>query len=97
MSDTELTAVKFLKQWRAYNKGDIAGFEEAVAKKLVDGEVAEFHKAGKSSARTQQPAAASGKAASKDAAKTQTTAVVDAAPQSGTDAAAQAGEDNYRP
>lgn len=47
MSDNKLTAVKFLKQWRAYTKGDIAGFEEAVAKKLVDGGVVDYYSTGK--------------------------------------------------
>lgn len=94
MSDTELTAVKFLKQWRAYNKGDIAGFDEAVAKKLVDGEVAEIHKAGKNNARNPQPAKAS---TGKETAKTQPAPAVDAAPSSGPEAAGNPSEDDFRP
>ena len=81
MNDTELTAVKFLKHWRAYNKGDVAGFDEAVAKKLVDGEVAEYHKSTKSAGRTQQQAKAS---TAKDATKAQATAApVDPGPGAG--------------
>lgn len=37
------TVVKFLKTWDKYVKGDVAGFEPRVAKKLIDGKIAVQH------------------------------------------------------
>lgn len=97
MSDTELVAVKFLKQWRAYNKDDVAGFDEGVAKKLVDGGVAEYHKVGKAAApRAPQPSKAAAKEVNKPAASaapanTDAAAAGEAGQQGG------AGDEDFRP
>ena len=42
MSTAKNVIVKFRKGWRGYNAGETAGFEEEVARVLVDGEVAEY-------------------------------------------------------
>lgn len=41
MSNQEKVAVKFVKHWRGYNPGEIAGFEPSEAQLLHDGGVAE--------------------------------------------------------
>lgn len=92
MSDSKLTAVKFLKQWRAYTKGDIAGFEEAVAKKLVDGGVADYCSTGK--AGRQQSAKASAPKEPQKAAPADTSA---AAADGASGANGAADGENYRP
>lgn len=38
---TEKKVVKFLKGWRGYNAGEIAGFDTETADTLIDGDVAE--------------------------------------------------------
>ncbi|ABM32207.1 hypothetical protein QRO08_16665 [Paracidovorax citrulli] len=38
---TKKMIVRFVKGWRGYNAGEVAGFEAGEAKKLIDGEVAE--------------------------------------------------------
>lgn len=59
MSTTEKRAVKFLQAWRGYSAGEIAGFDENVAEKLVKGKVAEEYSAdGEKASATQTPAKA---------------------------------------
>ena len=41
MSTAEKLSVKFLKGWRGYNAGEVAGFDPSVAGALIDGDVAE--------------------------------------------------------
>lgn len=41
MSTQEKVPVKFVKHWRGYNAGEIAGFEPELAQRLHDGKVAE--------------------------------------------------------
>lgn len=55
--DQELTGVIFLKDWRSYNKGEIAGFDEATAEALVDAEIAKYQKAEKPDGQTKTPPA----------------------------------------
>ena len=62
-------AVKFLKSWRGYSAGEVAGYALDEAQRLVDGEVAEFFdkakaKAAASAAAKAQKAAAAAVAAS---------------------------------
>ena len=40
-----MISVKFIKPWKIYSRGDVAGFEAEQAKTLVDGKVAEEVKA----------------------------------------------------
>lgn len=47
----EKVMVVFAKSWRGYSKGEKAGFDEAQAKALVDGKVAELLKGGKAGAK----------------------------------------------
>lgn len=42
MSKTNNVAVSFLKRWRAYNPGEVAGFDSETAAKLVEGGAAEY-------------------------------------------------------
>lgn len=42
MSKTNNVAVSFLKRWRAYNPGEVAGFDPQTAEKLVEGGAAEY-------------------------------------------------------
>jgi len=39
-----LTSVKFLRAWKGYNPGDLAGFHQTLAQKLVVSGVAAFNK-----------------------------------------------------
>lgn len=39
-----LTRVKFLRSWKGYNPGDLAGFNRIIAQKLVTSGVASFDK-----------------------------------------------------
>ena len=62
-------AVKFLKSWRGYSAGEVAGYALDEAQRLVDGEVAEFFdkakaKAAAAAAAKAQKAAAAAVAAS---------------------------------
>lgn len=50
MSKQDNVAVQFLKSWRGYNKGEVAGFSAEQAEALIDGKVAEPHAKGKKSA-----------------------------------------------
>lgn len=50
MSDEKVVVV-FKQSWRGYSKGEKAGFDEAQAKALVDGKVAELLKGGKAGAK----------------------------------------------
>lgn len=52
MSKTNNVAVRFLKRWRAYNPGEVAGFDPEIADKLVEGGAAEYA----DKARTKRPA-----------------------------------------
>lgn len=58
-------AVKFLKSWRGYSAGEVAGYALDEAQRLVDGEVAEFFDKAKAkaaaaaAAKAQKAAAAS--------------------------------------
>jgi len=36
-----MKSVKFIKPWKIYSRGDVAGFEPEQAKTLIDGKVAE--------------------------------------------------------
>ncbi|WP_145914947.1 hypothetical protein KV708_19220 [Comamonas thiooxydans] len=47
MSKQDNVAVQFLKSWRGYNKGEVAGFTAEQAEALVDGKVAELHGKGR--------------------------------------------------
>jgi len=40
-----MKSVKFIKPWKIYSPGDIAGFEPELAQQLVDGKVAQPHEA----------------------------------------------------
>lgn len=64
MSNDKVVVV-FAKSWRGYSKGEKAGFDEAQAKALVDGEVAELAKGGKAPARPAAPKPAAAKAGAK--------------------------------
>ena len=46
-----MESVKFIKPWNIYSRGDVAGFEPEQAKALIDGRVAEAHKAEAKSAK----------------------------------------------
>ena len=92
MSDTKLIAVKFLKQWRAYTKGDIAGFDEPTAKKLVEGGVVEYHSTGKSGRQQKTVVQTSVSKAQSSVEEPATSS-----PGVGVDSTAAAGSDNYRP
>lgn len=66
-------SVKFVKSWRGYGKGEVAGFDEATAQALVDGGVATSNKvkasskpAAKASASTSSTAASGGSAGAAD-------------------------------
>lgn len=59
-------AVKFLKSWRGYSAGEVAGFALEEAQRLVDGEVAEFF----DKAKAKAAASAAAKAAKAAAAAT---------------------------
>lgn len=50
MSTQEKIAVKFVKHWRGYNAGEVAGFDSDLAQRLQDGGVAEKHGGGGSKA-----------------------------------------------
>lgn len=66
MSNDKVVVV-FAKSWRGYSKGEKAGFDEAQAKALVDGEVAELAKGGKATAKPAASKPATGKAGGKPA------------------------------
>ena len=40
----ESVSVKFVKHYRQYNVGDIAGFSDHIAKRLVDDEIAVYNR-----------------------------------------------------
>ena len=70
MSKQDNVAVQFLKSWRGYNKGEVAGFSQEQAEILVDGKVAELHGKAKKAvaaaqkqgtAKTEKPGAVSDK------------------------------------
>jgi len=61
----ERVVVKFKQSWRGYSKGELAGFDPAQAKALVDGEVAELSKGGKAPAKPAASKPATGKAGEK--------------------------------
>lgn len=74
---SEKIPVRFVKPWRAFFKGDVAGFPDDVADELVDGGVAEYHKVRTTAgpAESQQRSAAptaKGNAAAKAKAKDKT-------------------------
>lgn len=46
MSTQEKVVVKFVKHWRGYNAGEVAGFDPELAQRLQDGGVAEKHGGG---------------------------------------------------
>lgn len=100
------TIVKFLKSWRGYNAGEIAGFDADTAEALLRGKVAEEHDASteQRTTRTQStraPRKKDGQAANAttggaDAGgeggdTTSTPPGADAAPPQGTDASQQGG------
>lgn len=61
-----MKTVKFLMPYTVgalYNEGEVAGFDEAIAKDLIDREIAEPFKAAKSGAKSDGDAAAAKKAA----------------------------------
>lgn len=53
----KLIGVVFLKDWRSYNKDEIAGFDEDTAEALVEAEVAEYQKAEKTADPAKTPPA----------------------------------------
>ncbi|MGE8358594.1 hypothetical protein [Pseudomonas sp.] len=59
MSDEKVVVV-FKQSWRGYSTGEKAGFDEAQAKALVDGKVADLAKGSKAAAKpaASKPAAA---------------------------------------
>ena len=52
---SELIAVKFNKPWRGYSAGEIAGFDQEGADRLVEGEVAELLGTSKPKAKSAKP------------------------------------------
>lgn len=64
----EKVAVKFLKSWRGYSAGEVAGFGQVAADDLVKGKVAELVKGGKAAAKpaTAKPAASKPKPGADD-------------------------------
>jgi hypothetical protein len=38
-----MQSVQFIKPWKIYSSGDVAGFEPGQAKRLIDGKVAESY------------------------------------------------------
>ena len=39
-----MESVQFIKPWKIYSRGDVAGFEAEQAKSLIEGKVAEAYK-----------------------------------------------------
>ncbi len=61
MSKQDNVAVQFLKTWRGYNKGEVAGFPAEQAEALVNGKVAEPYSSVKKPATKQDKGTAAGK------------------------------------
>ena len=61
MSKQDNVAVQFLKTWRGYNKGEVAGFPAEQAEALVNGKVAEPYGSGKKPATKQDKGAGTSK------------------------------------
>lgn len=61
MSKQDNVAVQFLKTWRGYNKGEVAGFPAEQAEALVNGKVAEPYSSVKKPATKHDKGTAAGK------------------------------------
>jgi hypothetical protein len=59
-----MKSVQFIKPWKIYSRGDVAGFETKQADALIDGKVAEAYTAKAAEAK---PAEADAKSAKADA------------------------------
>jgi len=57
-----MKSVEFIKPWKIYSRGDIAGFDAEQADKLVEGGVAKPHKVEKKAKDAKEPAADTGAA-----------------------------------